>query len=71
MAMVSVRYIVDDVDTAIEFYTKLTELAGVRNLIDDARAAVDCYTTTAASPSPPPPALSASPPGEPRPSWAS
>jgi hypothetical protein len=43
MAIVSVRYIVD-VDTAIEFYTKLTELASVRYLIDDARAAVDFYT---------------------------
>jgi Family of unknown function (DUF6223) len=41
MAIVSVRYIVD---TAIEFYTKLTELASVRYLIDDARAAVDFYT---------------------------
>jgi catechol 2,3-dioxygenase-like lactoylglutathione lyase family enzyme len=45
MATVSVRYIVDDVDAAIEFYTKLTELASVRYLIDDARAAVDFYTT--------------------------
>ena len=44
MAIVSVRYIVDDVDTAIEFYTKLTELAGVRYLVGDARAAVDFYT---------------------------
>jgi uncharacterized protein DUF6223 len=44
MAIVSVRYIVDDVDTAIEFYTKLTELASARYLIDDARAAVDFYT---------------------------
>jgi hypothetical protein len=43
-AIVSVRYIVDDVDTAIGFYTNLTELAGVRYLIDDARAAVDFYT---------------------------
>jgi Family of unknown function (DUF6223) len=42
MATVSVRYIVD---SAIEFYTKLTELASVRYLIDDARAAVDFYTT--------------------------
>jgi Family of unknown function (DUF6223) len=40
-AIMSVRYIVDDVDTAIEFYTKLTELASARYLIDDARAAVD------------------------------
>jgi hypothetical protein len=45
MATVSVRYIVDEVDAAIEFYTKLTELASVRYLIDDARAAVDFYTT--------------------------
>ena len=44
MATVSVCYIVDDVDAAIEFYTKLTELASVRYLIDDARAAVDFYT---------------------------
>jgi catechol 2,3-dioxygenase-like lactoylglutathione lyase family enzyme len=44
MAIVSLRYIVDDVDTAIEFYTKLTELASVRYLIDGARAAVDFYT---------------------------
>jgi hypothetical protein len=44
MAIASVRYIVDDVDKAIEFHTKLTELAGVRFLIDDARAAVDFYT---------------------------
>ena len=44
MAIVSVRYIVDDMDAAIEFYTKLTEPASVRYLIDDARAAVDFYT---------------------------
>src|SRR5215813_12571904 len=44
MATVSVRYIVDDVDTAIEFYTKLTELASVRYIIDDAREALDFYT---------------------------
>jgi len=44
MAIVSVRYIVDDVDTAIEFHTKLTEPASVRYLIDDARAAVAFYT---------------------------
>jgi hypothetical protein len=44
MAMVSFHYMVDDVDTAIEFYTKLTELASVRYLIDDARASVDFYT---------------------------
>ena len=44
MAIVSVRYIVDDVNAAIEFYTRLTELARVRYLIDDACAAVDCYT---------------------------
>jgi catechol 2,3-dioxygenase-like lactoylglutathione lyase family enzyme len=45
MAKVSVHYIVDDVDAAIEFYTKLTELASVRYRIDDARASVDFYTT--------------------------
>src|SRR5262245_31854349 len=45
MATVSVRYTVDGVDAAIEFYTKLTELASVRYLIDDARAAVDFYKT--------------------------
>ena len=44
MAIVSVRYIVDDVDTAIEFYSKLTEPASVRYLIEDARATVDFYT---------------------------
>jgi hypothetical protein len=42
MATVSVRY--NDIDTTIEFYTKLTELASVRYLIDGARAAVDSYT---------------------------
>ena len=42
MAIASVRYIVN---SAIEFYTKLTELASVRYLIDDTRAAVDFYTT--------------------------
>lgn len=44
LAMVSVGYLVDDVDTAIEFSTKLTGLTGVRYLIDDARAAIDVYT---------------------------
>src|SRR5215208_2922479 len=44
MAIVSLRYLVDEVDTAIEFYTKLTELASVRYLIDGARAVVDLYT---------------------------
>ena len=44
MAIVSVGYIVDDVDAAIEFYTKLTVLASVRYVIDDARAAVDFYS---------------------------
>ena len=44
MTIGSVCYIVDDVDTAIESYTKLTELARVRYLIDDARAAVAFYT---------------------------
>jgi hypothetical protein len=44
MAKASVRYIADDVDAAIEFYTKLTELVSVRYLIDDARAAVAFYT---------------------------
>jgi hypothetical protein len=39
---VSVRY---KVDSAIEFYTNLTELASVRYLIDDARAAFDFHTT--------------------------
>jgi hypothetical protein len=43
-APVSVRYIVNNVDRAIEFYTKLTELASVRFLIDEARATVDFYT---------------------------
>src|SRR5258706_532064 len=44
MAIKSVRHIDDDVDAAIEFYTKLTELASVRHLIDDARATVAFYT---------------------------
>jgi len=44
MAIVSVPYTVDDVDTAIEFHPKLTELASVRYLIDDAGAAVAFYT---------------------------
>jgi hypothetical protein len=44
MAIVSVRYLVDDIDAAIEFYSKLTEPARVRYLIDDACAAVDFYT---------------------------
>ena len=44
MAIMSVRYIVEDVDTAIEFYTGVTQLASVRNLIDEARAALDFYT---------------------------
>jgi hypothetical protein len=43
MAIVSVRYIVDDVDTAIEFHTRSTQLTSVRFLIDNARAAVECY----------------------------
>ena len=47
MAIVSVRYIVDDVDMAIESQTKLTEPARVRYFIDDARAAVDFYTNHA------------------------
>ena len=42
---VSVRYVVDDVDAAVEFYTKLTELVSVSYLVDDARVAVDLYTT--------------------------
>ena len=41
MTTVSVRYVAD---SAIEFYTELTELASVRYLIDDARAVVDFYT---------------------------
>ena len=45
MAPVSIRYVVDGVDAAIGFYTKLTELAGVRYLIDDTRGAVDLYAT--------------------------
>jgi hypothetical protein len=44
MSIVSIRHLVDDVDTAIEIYTKLTELTSVRYLIDDARPAVDFYT---------------------------
>jgi uncharacterized protein DUF6223 len=44
MAILRVRYIVDDVDTAIELYTKLADQASVRYLIDDAHAAIDFYT---------------------------
>ncbi|HEY8460893.1 MAG TPA: DUF6223 family protein, partial [Blastocatellia bacterium] len=44
MAVASVRYIVEAVDTAVEFHTKLTELAGVRYFIDDARAPVAFHT---------------------------
>ena len=44
MALVSVRYIVDVADIAIEFYDKLTELGSVRYVIDGVRAAVDFYT---------------------------
>jgi hypothetical protein len=35
---------VDGVDAAIEFYTKLTGLVSIRYFIDDARSAVDFYT---------------------------
>jgi len=44
MATVCARYTVDDIGAAIQVYSKLTELAGVRYLIGDARAAVDFYT---------------------------
>src|SRR5262245_44616757 len=61
MATVWVRYIVDDIDAAIEFYTRLTELASVRYPIGDARAAIAvagitpalsriCYSLAAPSP---------------------
>jgi hypothetical protein len=60
MATVSVRYIVDDVDAAIEFYSKLTELASVRYFIDDARAQLSTSTPpSSASPSTSPPLLTA------------
>jgi hypothetical protein len=60
MATMSVRYIVDDVDAAIEFYTKLTELASVRYLIDDARARQAPSTPpTSEAPSTAPPVLTA------------
>jgi hypothetical protein len=60
IATVSVRYIFDDVDAAIEFFAKLTKLASVRYLIDDARAQLSTYTPpTAASSSTSPPALTA------------
>lgn len=46
MATINLRYIFDYVDSAIEFYTKVTdEPAGVRYLSTDARAAVYFYTT--------------------------
>jgi hypothetical protein len=44
MATVSIRYMIDNVDTALELYTKLTQPTSVRYLIDDARAAVGFYT---------------------------
>src|ERR1051325_1461266 len=44
MAIVSVRYIVDDVHAAIEFDTRLTGLASVRHISDDARATVNSHT---------------------------
>ena len=44
MAIAGVRYIIDEVDTAIEFYSQLTELTSVRYLIDHAPAAVDIYS---------------------------
>src|SRR5215211_1567206 len=45
LATGSVRYMIDNLDTAIEFYTKSTELASVRHLIGHACAAVEVYTT--------------------------
>src|SRR5262245_36132299 len=44
MSIVNIRYSVDDIDTALDFYTRLPELARVRYLIDNARLAVDFYT---------------------------
>lgn len=44
LARVSVRYTVEDVDAAIEFFTKLTDLTSVRYLID-ARTDVGFYAT--------------------------
>ena len=46
MATINLHYIVDYVDSAIDVKTKVTEqLAGVRYLSTDARAAVYFYTT--------------------------
>jgi hypothetical protein len=45
MAPVSVRYIVDGLNAAIELSSKLTEQVRVRYLINDAHAAVYFYTT--------------------------
>jgi hypothetical protein len=44
MAMVSLPYIVGYVDSAVDFNTKFAELAGVRYLMDDVRAAADFFT---------------------------
>jgi hypothetical protein len=44
MSIVSVHYIVDGVDAAIGFHTKLTEPVSVRYLINDARPAVTFNT---------------------------
>jgi hypothetical protein len=52
MAIMSVRYVVDDVDAAIEFYTKLTGLASVRYLIDDARSCRLLYYSPRLGPCP-------------------
>jgi hypothetical protein len=45
MAIVSIRYIVDDVDAAIGIYTALTELNSIRDLIDDPRVGADLCNT--------------------------
>jgi hypothetical protein len=45
MSTVSIGDMIDNVDAAIEFYTKLTELASVRYLIGHACATVGVYST--------------------------
>lgn len=44
MALAGVRYLADDVDAAIEFYTRWNELTGVPYLIDAARATADFHS---------------------------
>jgi hypothetical protein len=45
VATVSVHYVADGVDAAIELYIKLTDLANARYIIEGARASIELYTT--------------------------